>query len=183
MRIVVAMTGASGIIYGVRLLEELNKKGCEIFLILTENAKKILQHEMDLRQEDLIKFVSKMYEENEMDSPLSSGSFMYDAMVIVPCSIKSMAAIANGFAANLVARAAICCLKEGRKLIVVPRETPLDIITLENMLKLRKAGVVVLPAMPAFYHKPKNVDDLVNYIVGKIMEQIGIEHTLYERWE
>jgi len=182
MKIVVAMTGASGIIYGVRLLEELNKKGHEIFLILTENAKKILQHEMHLQQEDLMKFVSKIYEENEMDSSLSSGSFMYDAMVIVPCSIKSMAAIANGFAANLVARAAICCLKEGRKLIVVPRETPLDLITLENMLKLKKAGVVVLPAMPAFYHKPKNVDDLVNYIVGKIMEQIGIEHTLYERW-
>ncbi len=182
MRIVVAMTGASGIVYGVRLLEELKKEGHEIFLIITENAKKILRHEMQMDEENLMEIANRIYNEDEMDSKLASGSFMYDAMIIVPCSIKSLAAIANGFAANLVARAAICCLKEGRKLIVVPRETPLDLITLENMVKLRKAGGIVLPAMPAFYHKPKEVDELVNYIVGKIMEQIGIEHELYEGW-
>jgi len=117
-----------------------------------------------------------------MESSLASGSFMYDAMIIIPCSLKSMAAVANGLAINLVARAAICCLKEERKLIVVPRETPLDLITLENMVKLKKAGVTILPAMPAFYHKPDDIDDLVDYVVGKILEQLGMEHNLYKKW-
>jgi len=181
MRIVVAITGASGSIYAIKLLEEL--KNHEVFLIITKNAKRIIEYETLYKEEDLTKLAKKTYNEDGMDSELASGSFMYDAMVIVPCSLKSMAAIANGLALNLVTRAAICCLKEGRKLIVVPRETPLDLMSLENMVKLKKAGVVILPAMPAFYHKPKSIDELVNYIVGKIMEQIGIEHDLYKRWE
>jgi len=182
MRIVVAITGASGSIYAIKLLEELKRRKHEIFLIVTKNAKKIMKYEMNYDEKNLAKFSKEIYGEDSMDSKLASGSFMYDAMVIAPCSLKSMAAIANGLALNLVARVAICCLKEGRKLIVVPRETPLDLMSLENMVKLRRAGVVVLPAMPAFYHKPKSIDDLVNYIVGKIMEQIGIEHDLYEKW-
>jgi len=182
MKLVVAMTGASGSIYGIRLLQELKKRNCEIFLIVTKNARKIMEYETGYDEEELSEFVEKIYDEDDMESSLASGSFMYDAMVIVPCSLKSLAAVANGLAINLVARAAICCLKEGRKLIVVPRETPLDLITLENMVKLKKAGVTLLPAMPAFYHKPDSIDGLVDYIVGKILEQLSMEHDLYKKW-
>ena len=182
MKIVVAITGASGSIYGIRLLQELKKRDCEVFLIVTRNARKIMEYETGYNEEKLSKYAEKIYDDDDMESSLASGSFMYDAMIIIPCSLKSMAAVANGLAINLVARAAICFLKEERKLIVVPRETPLDLITLENMVKLKKAGVTILPAMPAFYHKPDDIDDLVYYIVGKILEQLGMEHNLYKKW-
>jgi len=181
MEIVLAVTGASGVIYGIRLLEELKNKS-KVYLIISQNAKKIIEYETTYSINELKEMAYEYFEENNVESKLASGSFSYDAMVVCPCSLKTLACIANGIALNLITRAAICCLKEGRKLIVVPRETPLDLISLENMVKLKKAGVVVLPAMPAFYHKPKSIDDLVNYIVGKIMEQIGIEHNLYEKW-
>lgn len=181
MRVIVAITGASGVIYGIRLLEKLKKH--ETYLIISEEAKKLIGYETKYELEELKKMASEFYNEDEMESKLASGSFKCDAMVIVPCSLKTMAAIANGFAFNLITRAAACCLKEGKKLIVVPRETPLDLISIENMARLRKAGVVVLPAMPAFYYKPASVDDIINFVVGKIMEQMGIEHELYEKWK
>ena len=183
MKIAVSITGASGIIYGIRLLEELNKKNCEAYAIVSDHAKKIMDYELNMKYTDVEKLVENVYTEDDMNSPLASGSFYYDAMILCPCSIKSMAAVANGLAMNLITRAALCCLKEGRKLIVVPRETPLDSISLKNMVSLKNAGVTILPAMPAFYHKPKKIDDLVNYVIGKIMEQIGINHDLYEKWE
>jgi len=183
MNIIVAITGASGAIYGVRLLEHLHKMNHKIFLIVSNEGKKILKYEMGYDIEYIKNFATEYYEENEMDSKLASGSFSCDAMVVAPCSIKTMAAISNGFAFNLITRAAICCLKEGKKLILVPRETPLDLITLRNMVRLREAGAVILPAMPAFYYKPRGIDDMANFIVGKILEQLGIEHDLYERWE
>ena len=181
MKIVVAITGASGIIYGVRLLKELKEH--ETYLIISKEAKKLLKHETNYSMDALKEMATEFYNEDEMESKLASGSFPCDAMVVAPCSLKTMSAIANGFAFNLITRAAICCLKEGKKLIVVPRETPLDLITLENMVKLRQAGAVILAAMPAFYIKPSSVEDLVNFIVGKIMDQLGIEHELYERWK
>ena len=181
MNIIVAITGASGAVYSVRLIEELYKNH-KIFLIASKEAKKILKYETGYEVEQLKKMATEYYEEDDMESKLASGSFSCDAMIVVPCSVKTMAAIANGFAFNLIARAAICCLKEGKKLIVVPRETPLDLITLRNMVRLREAGAVVLAAMPAFYYKPRSIDDMVNFIVGKILEQLGIEHDLYERW-
>ncbi len=181
MKIIVAITGASGVIYGIRLLEEL--KNHETYLIISEEAKKLIKYETKYGVKEIAKMASEFYNENEMESKLASGSFKCDAMVIVPCSLKTMAAIANGFAFNLITRAATCCLKEGKKVIVVPRETPLDLITIENMARLRKAGVVVLPAMPAFYYGPASIDDMINFIVGKIMEQMGIEHELYEEWK
>ncbi|KAA0015224.1 MAG: UbiX family flavin prenyltransferase [Thermoplasmata archaeon] len=183
MKIVVAITGASGAIYGIRLLEELKKRGHELHLIMSENAKKIIEYETPYEIEDIVKKANEFYDENDMQSKLASGSFIHDAMIICPCSIKTIACIANGIALNLIARAAVCCLKERRKLIVVPRETPLELISLENMVKLSRAGVIILPAMPAFYHRPKKVDDVVNYIVGKILEQLDIEHELYEKWK
>lgn len=182
MRIVVAITGASGGTYALHLLSELKKKEIEIYAILTEYGEKIMKHETGKLKYEIEEMVDELYSEKDMKSPLASGSFKYDAMVIVPCSLKTLASIANGIAINLVSRTAICCLKEGRKLIVVPRETPLDLISLENMVKLKKAGAVILPAMPAFYHKPEKIDDLIYYIVGKILDLLGIKNSLYKRW-
>lgn len=182
MNVAVALTGASGVIYGVKLLEELEKNGCTIHLVMSEHAQKIMSHEMHMDRQEVTSYASTVYDENDMASPLASGSFTYDALVIVPCSLKTLACVANGLAMNLVARAALCCLKEGRKLILVPRETPLDVISLENMVRAARAGAVILPAMPAFYHRPKTIDDMVGYVVGKILEQLGIPHSLYEKW-
>lgn len=182
MKIVIAITGASGALYGIRLIKELKKRGHELHLIISKNAKKIIEYETSYSAEEIVKEANEFYDEDDMECKLASGSFIYDAMVICPCSVKTMACIANGIALNLITRSAICCLKEGRKLIVVPRETPVELIILENMIKLKKAGAIILPAMPAFYHKPKKIDDMVNYIVGKILEQLGIEHGLYEKW-
>jgi len=181
MKIVVAITGASGIIYGIKLIEKLKEH--DIYLIMSKEAKKIMRYETNYSLEKIKSMVKEYYDEDKMDSKLASGSFKHDAMVIVPCSLKTMAAISNGFAFNLITRAAICSIKEKRKLIIVPRETPIDLISIKNMEKLALAGATILPAMPAFYYKPKSVDDMVNFIVGKIMEQIGIEHDLYEKWE
>jgi len=181
MDIVVAITGASGTIYGIRLLEELKKHN--VYLILSEEAKKLIEYENNYDIEKIKSMAIEYYDENQMESRLASGSFKHDAMVIAPCSIKTLAAIANGFAFNLITRTALCTLKEGRKLVVVPRETPLDLITLENMVRLKRAGAVMLPAMPAFYHKPRSVNDMVDFIVGKILEQIGVKHDLYEEWK
>lgn len=183
MRLIVAITGASGVIYGIRLLEELKGMKHEIHLIVSENAKKIIGYETNYKLDEIKDKANEVYNENDMESKLASGSFRVDAMIICPCSIKTMAAISNGIAFNLITRAAICCLKENRKLIIIPRETPLDLISLENMIKLKKAGVVMLPAMPAFYHKPKDIDDLIKYVIGKILEQLGINHSLYRRWK
>ncbi|HEC88136.1 MAG TPA: UbiX family flavin prenyltransferase [Thermoplasmata archaeon] len=182
MRIVVAITGASGGIYALYLLNELKKKGIEICAIITEYGEKIMGYETGKLKHEIEEMVDELYSEKDMESPLASGSFQYDAMVVIPCSLKTLASIANGMAINLVVRTAICCLKEGRKLIVVPRETPLDLISLENMVKLKKAGAIILPAMPAFYHKPEKVDDLIYYIVGKVMDLLYIENSLYKRW-
>lgn len=182
MKIVVAVTGASGSIYALQLIEELRRKGIKVYAIMTKYGEKIMRHETDLTKDEFKKMVDEFYDENDMESPLASGSFHYDAMVILPCSLKTLASIANGITDNLVSRSAICCLKEERKIIVVPRETPLDLISLKNMVKLKKAGAIIMPAMPAFYHKPKKVEDLVNYIVGKILDLLGIKNSLYKKW-
>jgi 4-hydroxy-3-polyprenylbenzoate decarboxylase len=183
MKVVVALTGASGMAYATHLLRELAARDCTTYIVISDNAKKLLEYETSLCERDLSPHAACMYREDDMESPLASGSFAYDAMVIVPCSLKSLAAIAHGLALNLVARAALCCLKEGRKLIVVPRETPLDLISLSNLVMLKRAGAVVLPAAPGFYHRPETVDDVIDYVVGKILEQLGLEHDLYARWE
>ncbi|MEM1514221.1 MAG: UbiX family flavin prenyltransferase [Candidatus Thermoplasmatota archaeon] len=183
MKFIVAITGASGVIYGIRLMEELKKKGNFIYLIISDAGKKIIEEETEYKIQEVEKKADKAYNENEITAEIASGSSNYDAMIICPCSGKTLSAIANGFAANLIIRSAICCLKERRKLIVVPRETPLDTVSLENMLKLSRLGVTILPAMPAFYIKPKNVDEMINFVVGKIMDQLGIKNELYKRWK
>jgi 4-hydroxy-3-polyprenylbenzoate decarboxylase len=183
MKILVSIGGASGSIYGVRVLEELVKAGCEVHLVVSDGAKKILEHETTVTYADLKAQASVCYENDDLFAPPASGSFQLDAMVVVPCSMKTLSAIANGYGDTLTSRAASCCLKEGRKLVLVIRETPLDLPGIKNMLAAKQSGAVVLPAMPGFYHKPKKIDDLVDFIVGKILDQLGIEHTLFKRWK
>ena len=183
MKIVVGMTGASGSIYTVRLLEVLREAGCEIHFVASESGWQVIEYECGLTQADIEKQVTRVYDVNQIGSAIASGSFRMDAMVIVPCSMRTLGGIANGVADNLLMRAADVAMKEGRPLYIVQRETPLSAIHLENMLKLARLGVRIIPAMPGFYHRPKNMDELINMMVGKICDQIGIEHTLFERWQ
>ena len=182
MKIIVAITGASGVIYGIRLLETLRDKNIETALIISEIAEEIIRWEVNQKREEIDKLASKTYKTDDFFTELASGTFLVDAMVIIPCSMKTLSAIASGFSSNLITRAADCVLKEGRKLILVPRETPLHAIHLENMLRAKQSGAIILPAMPAFYHKPKSIDKLIDFVIGKILDQIGIEHNLFTRW-
>jgi len=183
MKILLSITGASGSIYGVRLFEELNKSNNEIHLIISEGAKKILEHETNFKVSDLKKLSNFYYENKDMFAGPASGSFQLDAMVVCPCSMKTLSAIANGYGDTLITRAASCRLKEEKKLILVIRETPLDLPGIKNMLSAKQAGVTLLPAMPGFYHNPKNIDDLVDFIVGRILDQLGIKNSLFKRWK
>lgn len=182
MRLIVAITGASGVIYGKRLLEVLQQKNVETYLIISRAAEKVIEHELELKREELEKLATHVFRVDDLDAPVLSGSFKTDGMIIIPCSMKTLAGIAHGYSANLILRAADVTLKEGRKLLLVPRETPLNSVHLSNMLKLAKLGAKIIPAMPAYYHKPRSIMDLVDYVVGKIFDFLGIEHTLYERW-
>ena len=183
MKLTIAITGASGVIYGKRLLEELHNKKVETHLVISQAAKKIIKLELETSEKTLEKLADHVHEIDDWSSPLVSGSFKTDGMVIVPCSMKTLAGIASGFAENVILRAADVALKEQRKLILVPRETPLNIIHLRNMLDLAKQGAIIVPSMPAYYHKPKNIDDLVDFVVGRILDVLGIEHNLYQRWQ
>ena len=183
MKLIIAITGASGVIYGKRLLEVLHNKNVETHLVISQAAKRIIKLELETSEKTLEKLANHVYEIDDWSSPIVSGSFIMDGMVIVPCSMKTLAGIASGFAENVILRAADVALKEQRKLILVPRETPLNIIHLRNMLDLAKQGVIIVPSMPAYYHKPKNIDDLVDFVVGRILDVLGIEHDLYQRWQ
>ncbi|MEM2093483.1 MAG: UbiX family flavin prenyltransferase [Candidatus Bathyarchaeia archaeon] len=183
MRVIVGISGASGIIYGVRTLEVLRELNVETHLIITSAAVEIAKAECGLSREEIVKLASRCYDVEDLTAPVSSGSFQHDGMVIIPCSMKTLAGIATGYAGNLLLRAADVSLKERRKLVLVPRETPLNIIHLRNMLTLAEAGAIILPAMPAFYVKPKSIGDLVNYVVGRVLDHLGISHDLYERWK
>jgi len=183
LKLIVAITGASGVIYAKRLLEALRGSDVETHLVISRNAEKIIEHELGVTKKEIENLASHIYDVDDWESPITSGSFRLDGMVIVPCSMKTLAGIAHGYSDNVILRAADVMLKEGRKLILVPRETPLNVVHLRNMLWLAKQGVHMVPAMPAFYHKPKSIEDLVNYIVGKVLDILGIEHTLYRRWK
>jgi 4-hydroxy-3-polyprenylbenzoate decarboxylase len=182
MHLVVGITGASGARYGVRLLQELKKRRVETYLIVTKAAEYVLENEMGITVDQLKSLATAYYDIWDITAPISSGSTQTNGMVIAPCSMKTLACISHGVSTNLLLRAADVTLKEGRKLIVVPRETPLNVIHLRNMLNLAEQGVVIIPAMPAYYHKPKDIDSLVDYVVGKIFDSIGIGHELYIRW-
>lgn len=180
MRLIVAITGASGIIYGKRFLEEAKKRKFEVHLVVSDAAEKVARSE--LGDVDWSMLATKVYAPDDLTAPIASGSFRVDAMVIVPATMKTLGALSSGYCDDLISRAADVQLKEGRRLLIVPRETPLHAIHLENMAKLSRMGVTVLPAMPGFYHGPKTVDDLVDFIVGKMLDQLGVEHDLFRRW-
>jgi len=182
MKILLSIGGASGSIYGIRLLEELAKSKVEAHLIVSEGAKKIIEHETEYTFDKLKNKANFVYDNSDMFAGPASGSFKIDAMVVCPCSMKTLSAIANGYGDTLTSRSASCQLKEERKLILVIRETPLDLPGIENMRKARLAGTTVLPAAPGFYHKPKNIDDLINFIVGKVLDHLEIKNTLFKRW-
>jgi len=182
LRLIVAITGASGVIYGKRLLEVLREKKIETHLIVSKAAEKVLEHELDATKRDLEKLAHRVYSMDDLSAPFMSGSFQTDGMIIVPCTMKTLAGIALGYSDNLILRAADVTLKERRRLVVVPRETPLSVVHLRNMLTVAQLGVVVVPAMPAYYHKPKEIEDLVDFVVGKILDCLGVEHKLFKRW-
>ena len=182
-RIVVGISGASGAVYGIRLLEILSKDpGIEIHLTVTAAAARTIRLETGYTMESVLGLGHYVYDSADVGARVASGSFRTDGMVVVPCSMKTVSAIANSYNDNLLVRAADVTLKEKRKLVVVPRETPLHLGHLRILTALAEMGAVVLPPMPAFYHQPKSIDDLVDQTVGKILDQFGIEHDLFRRW-
>jgi len=181
-RVIVGITGASGVIYGERLCQALTESGKEVHLILSSSGEQLLKMELGLDRQDLSGRVHRIYGNDEMTSQLSSGSHRFSSMVVVPSSMRTMAAIASGNSDNLICRVADVCLKERRKLVLVPRETPLGLSHIRSMEELTLAGAVILPAMPAFYHRPSEISDMVSFIVGKILDQLEIEHDLFTRW-
>jgi len=183
VRLVIAITGASGVIYGIRALEVLKRLGVETHLVLSEWGEKTIRIETDKDGDYVRSLATKVYDDANMAAPVSSGSFRTDGMAVIPCSMKTLAGIANGLDDTLVARAAGVCIKESRKVVVVPREAPLSRIHLENMSKLAGLpNVVIMPAMPGFYHRPKTMEDLIDHVVGKVLDQFGIQHELFKRW-
>ena len=195
--ICLALTGASGMPYGLRLLDCLLAAGCKVQLLYSQAAQVVAKQEMDVdlpsRPADakaalLARFPAAdpeslaVYGREEWFAPVASGSNPPDAMIICPCSMGTLAAVAQGLADNLIERAADVVLKEGRKLVLVPRETPFSAIHLENMLRLSRAGAVILPPSPGFYQHPQSVQDIVDFVVARVLDQVGVPHTLMQRW-
>lgn len=189
---IVGITGASGVVYGVTLAKTLLSLGYPVHLVITDAGWRVLHEELawqaSRRQETLAGMFGGYDEKyiyhpiQDIGASIASGSYLTEGMVIVPCSMGTLSSVAQGSSGNLLERAADVMLKEGRKLIVVPRETPLHAIHLENMLKLSRMGVRIIPAMPAFYHQPQSLDDIVSFLVGKVLDSMNIEHHLYTRW-
>jgi 4-hydroxy-3-polyprenylbenzoate decarboxylase len=182
MRVIVGITGATGAIYGVRLLERLREAGAETHLVISRWGARTLLHETSWSRERVEALASVVHAPGDMGAAISSGSFRTDGMVIAPCSAKTLAAIAHGFGENLIHRAADVVLKERRRLVLVVREAPLSDIHLENMLKLSRMGAVILPPMPAFYNNPRTVDDVIDYTVARILDQFDIQVESAMRW-
>jgi len=182
-QIIVGITGASGVIYGIRFLEVLRELNIETHLILTGVAKKNILIETKFTVEKVEELAYKVHGIEDLAAPISSGSFRTDGMVIAPCTIKTLSGVAHSYDENLLIRAADVTLKEGRRLIVVVRETPLHMGHLELMYKVAQLGGVILPPIPAFYHSPRRIEDLIDHTIGKILDLMEIDHSLYKRWE
>ncbi|MDG6901469.1 MAG: UbiX family flavin prenyltransferase [Nitrososphaerota archaeon] len=176
------MSGGSGVVYGVRLLEVLKQRKVEAHLVISTAAQETLAIETDYKLGYVESLASRVYRFNDIAAAPASGTFRAQGMVVIPCSMKTLAGIATGYSDNLLLRAAEVQLKERRPLVLVPRETPLTTIHMENMLRVARAGAIVLPAMPGFYDRPKTVGDLVDHVVGKALDVLNIEHGLYKQW-
>jgi 4-hydroxy-3-polyprenylbenzoate decarboxylase len=183
MEIVIGISGASGSAYGIRLLEILSDTDIMTHLVMTKTAKQIIDIETDHDISYVEELADAVYDESDFTAPIASGSHRFDGMVIAPCSMKTLGEIAGGMSDNLIGRVADVCLKERRKLILMPRETPLNQIHLENMLRLERAGGIILPACPGFYSRPRTIDDLVNAMAGRALDLMGIDNEVYRRWE
>jgi len=182
LKLIIGITGSTGVIYGIRLLETLKKLNVETHLIMSEWATKCLGMETEYSPDQVKSLANTVSDEHNMAASISSGTHKVDGMIVAPCSMKTLSSIANGYDETLVARAAAVTIKEGRKLVLMVRETPLSAINLENMLKLARLGIVILPPVTEFYTKPKSIDDIVNHGVGKCLDQFDLEHDLYPRW-
>lgn len=182
-RLVVAATGASGMPYLIKVLDYLKgRPDLETHLIVSKAAEVVLRMESGVTVEELADKAHATYHESEIHAPPASGSFKTEGMLIVPCSTKTLSSVANGYSENLVSRAAEVALKERRKLVLVLRETPLSLVDIENMRKVTLAGGIVMPASPAFYSRPKSVDDLVSFVAGRALSLLGIDNDLYQEW-
>jgi flavin prenyltransferase len=194
MKVSVAITGASGSIYASRLIEILKDLCDTVYVIATESGLAVAQYELGQTEAkkdwSLIKLLKrdlkfdnvKIFEQDNLFAPIASGSALADKMVLIPCSMGTLARVAQGISSNLIERSADAMIKEQRKLVIVPRETPLSPIHLENMLKLSRMGVHMIPAMPAFYHHPQSIDDLVDFVVSRVLDSIGLQHPIQKRW-
>ncbi len=192
-QLAVGITGASGAIYGVRLVQELLKGGHTVHLMVTEAGWQVFSDELDWNTENREQLLTEKLQQDypgelmywgmrDFSCPAASGSHRGDGMIVIPCSMGTLAGIAHGSSGNLLERVADVMLKEGRRLVLVPRETPLNAIHLENMLTLSRLGVKILPAMPGYYHKPNTMDDLINFVVGKALDALDVPHSLFRRW-
>ncbi|ACP35792.1 UbiX family flavin prenyltransferase [Saccharolobus islandicus] len=185
-RVIIGISGASGTIYGIRTVQFLNELGYETHIIISKSAEKVAQKELGINLiEELKKYSSNIYIQSQIEAAPSSSSFSItsESMIIIPCSIKTLAEIANGIGSNLLSRTALNFIRTNKKLVLVIRETPLGAIELENALKLARLGVLIMPASPAFYILPKTIDEMVNFVVGKALDLLGIKHDIYKRWK
>lgn len=193
-KIIVAICGASGVIYGIRLLKALLERPVNVKLIISKAGEEVLKHETDYNGTDFKSFLNKegiephpeakleCYQPNDLFAPPASGSFRHNGMVIAPCSMKTLGMISSGIADNLIHRAADVCLKEKRPLILIPRETPLDLIHLENMHRAALAGATIMPPSPSFYFQPKTINELVDTVIARVLDHIGIRQSIVKQW-
>lgn len=183
MRVVVGISGGSGAIYGVSLLKALKELGVETHLVVTTMGEYVMDHECGVSLEELKGLATFFHDNRNFAAAIASGSFKVDKTIIIPCSMKTLSSVANGFSDSLLSRACDVSIKEGRKLILVPRETPLSPIHLENMLKLSKMGVVIFPPSPGFYNHPESIEDIVLNMTGRLLDMMDIDNSLIKRWE
>ena len=181
-RIVVGITGASGVIYGIEILRELSKRYLETHLIISESGKKNISFETDFSVAEVESLADKVYRNDDLGAPLASGSFLTNGMIVAPCTIKTLSGIANSYSANLIVRAADVTLKEKRKLVLLVRETPLHKGHLNLMSMAADMGAHILPPIPSFYHRPKSIEDIIRQTIGKVFDYLEIEHDLFKRW-
>lgn len=181
-RIVIGISGASGVIYGIEMLNLLKEKAFETHLVISESGKKNIEIETSYKVDEVAAMASYAYDNNDVGAALASGSFLTEGMVVIPCTIKTLSGIANSYTDNLLVRAADVTLKEKRRLVLVVRETPLHVGHLSLMARAANMGAHILPPIPSFYHQPKTIDDIIHQTIGKIFDYLCIEHNLYKRW-
>ena len=181
-RIIIGISGASGVIYGIEILKELAKQDMETHLVISESGKKNISIETEYQVRDVESMAYKVYDEKDFEAPPASGSFLTHGMIVAPCTIKTLSGIANSYSSNLLIRAADVTLKEKRKLVLVIRETPLHKGHLQLMSKAADLGAHILPPMPSFYNHPKTIEDIIHQTIGKVFDYLEIEHTLFKRW-